>query len=140
MAVKTRIGLQGNPNGRVTGTLASLAASGTANVSFDLGETWDEYSLVAIIVDPTAPETALNTVTIYGGDLPQDLVASRILGVPGAATPSQAKFTNIAPATGSQTVWVRPMGRFVTVNFVNNDATNALGSNAAINFAAYQGA
>jgi hypothetical protein len=140
MPVNCRVGLQGNPNGRVIGSIASLAASGTALVSFDLGETWDAYTLVQITVDPTAPETALNTVTVYGGDLAQDLVAARILGQMGTSGLSQAKFTNIAPATGAQSFFVRPMGRFVTVQFQNQDATNALGNTAAINFAAYQGA
>jgi hypothetical protein len=135
----TLIGRFNDPN-RVTGAIASLAASGETQVTFDLGQNYDQYSLVQVIIDPTSPETALNTITIYGTDSVGDILSTgRILGVPGAATPSQAKFTNLAPATGAQAVWVRPLGRFIVVDFKNNDATNALGAGAQINFAAYAG-
>lgn len=140
MAVNCRIGKQGGADGRVIGSIASLAASGTAVVSFDLGEAWDSYTMVQVTLVPMAPETALNTVTIFGGDSAQDIQTSRILGQAGVAGVSQAKYTNVAPATGAQSCFVRPMGRFVTVQFVNNDATNALGAGSCINFAAYQGA
>jgi len=138
----TRLGRPGDAS--VTGSIAGLAISSHAYVSFDLGTDWDTFSMVGVMVDPTAPETALNTVTIYGSEnayiSAADPVPSRILGVPGSATPSQAKFTNIAPATGCQTIWVRPAGRFVCVDFFNQDGANAVGAAAAINFCAYCGA
>jgi hypothetical protein len=125
----------------VSGSIASLAASATTSVSFDLGETWDAYTLVQVTVDPAAPETALNTVTAYGTDIANDItMPARVLGQAGASGLSQAVFTNIAPATGAQSFFVRPNGRFVTVKFQNNDATNALGATSQINFAAYIGA
>lgn len=140
--VPTRVGLQGGPN--VTGTLASLASNGHAYVSFDLGPCYDLYTLVQVTLSPVAPMTALNTVTVYGADaaalVAADLMAARVLGTPGATGITQAKVTNMTPATGAQSLWVRPMGRFVTVDFFNQDGTNAAGAASAINFAAYAGA
>lgn len=139
-----RLGFQGNPNARVSGSIASLASNAHGIVSFDLGEQWDQYTMVQVVLFPVAPMTALNTVTIYGSEAAAlavaDLVAARILGTPGAATPSQAKATNLAPATGAQTMWVRPCGRFVVVDFFNQDGTNAAGATSSIAFAAYAGA
>lgn len=140
--VPTRLGRPGDAS--VTGSIANLAISAHAYVCFDLGPQWDLYSLVQILLDPTSPETALNTVTVYGAEnaylVAADVVPSRMLGVPGSATPAQAKFTNVAPATGCQAIWVRPAGRFVNVDFFNQDGTNAVGAQAAINFCAYAGA
>jgi len=138
----TRLGRPGDAH--VTGTIAGLAVSSHAYVNFDLGPAWDLFSQVQIILCPVAPMTALNTVTVYGAEAPYstaaDVVPSRILGIPGAAVPSQAKFTNLAPATGAQAVWVRPAGRFIVVDFFNQDPTNAAGPTSAITFAAYPGA
>lgn len=130
---KTITAFQGQPS--VTGTIASLAASGSVNVIFDLGTDWATYPVIAVWINIAAPATAAATLTC-SGYTDQDATRRRLPqayttgGVAGATS-------SVTPSGGAQCMLVRPLGRYIEANVVNGDATNAFGAASSIGIATY---
>jgi hypothetical protein len=125
----------------MSGSIASLPVSTHGYLCVDLGTEWQAYSLVQAIINLAGPMTTA-TATFYGADSlmqagAQDVATARLLGIPGSSTPTQAKFAAINPANGQQAVWLRPAGRFILVDVLNADSTNAGGAASRIDFVAY---
>lgn len=130
--IKTVKGFQGQPG--VTGTIASLAASGSTNVQFDLGPDWFQFSVVAIWLGAAGPST---TVTYSASGYSDEDATRRRLPQAFSTNTATAYYSAINPTAGSTCALVRPMGRYIEVAVTNNDATNALGAGSSIGFCAY---
>lgn len=121
--------------GWVSGSIASLAASGTANCIFDLGPTWRDMSLATIAVTPAGPSSGLNAVSISSSNTAAADTTRKLKDV-ATAGPSAISAT-ITVATGCQQFMVRPMGRFLVVTATNADGVNALGASSKVVVVAY---
>jgi len=120
--------------GWVSGDIASLAASGTATLVFDLGPNWDQYNVVQVAVVPAGPSSGLSGVAVYSS---ADAAFS-------AATDPQLNYTwgvSFGPAAGAavttpQSAMFSPMDRYLIVRATNADAVNAQGAGAFVQLAA----
>lgn len=125
----------GDIHGWVSGTPASLAASGTAVVVFDLGPNWMFYGLVQVLITPVAPSSGFNPVQIMC--TPNGATNfNRRLGF-AYSTGGAVVFGNFTSASGQVCVVVRPMDRYLVINIPNADAVNAVGATAKVAIAAY---
>lgn len=120
--------------GWVSGTIASLAASGTATIIFDLGADWVYYPFVRIYVNALAPSsglinTSVNSAATVGGTL----LRQGFMDTDSVST----TYLTFASANGPQTVDFRPMGRYVYISATNGDGANALGASSRIDLAQY---
>lgn len=122
---------------RVTGTLAGLAASGTATVCFDLGTDWENVELAQVCVSVAGPSTGLTAVQVSFADAVQTVINPnrRVGPLYGAAFGSIN--AAITTAGGANTVTVGPMGRFLLVTATNADATNATGAATTVTLQAF---
>lgn len=125
----------GGAAGWVSGTIANLAASGFATIIFDLGADWRQYCLVDVTVTPVGPSSGLNPVQFTGSDTPA-ANGNRRRGSP-MATGATTYFLNLATASSTQSVWMRPAGRYLVMTATNADAANALGAAAKVTLCAY---
>lgn len=122
--------------GWVSGDIASLAASATVDVIFDLGPKWQHINWVMVSITPVTPSSGLSAVMMSGSDTAAfnatrrlQAVNSLSFGVISAALTS---------ANGSQMLPVKPFGRFFIIRATNADASNAQGATAHATIATYQ--
>lgn len=123
----------GNGPGWVSGDIASLAASATATIVFDLGPNWDQYGVVQLAVVPAGPSSGLSNVKAFSS---ADAVLS-------AAADPQLNYTwgtSFGPAAGAaitapQSAMFSPMDRYFIVQATNADAVNAQGAGAFMQLA-----
>ncbi len=102
----------------VSGTIASLAISGTATVIFDLGLDWQQYGLLQLTVTGTAALSAITErASDDGATDAQDLIASS--GVPLVLT--------LAAAGQAQGVAL-VAGRYVRVAITNGGTAQGAGA------------
>lgn len=121
--------------GWVSGEIASLAASGTATVIFDLGPNWQAYGSVQIAVVPAGPSSGLSNVTVRSSD---DATFSATADPTLNSTNATTFGTGIAASvTTPQSSFVAPMGRFLGVIATNADGVNAQGATAFVQICAY---
>ena len=125
----------GGVAGWVSGDIASLAASATVNVVFDLGPEWRQYSYLELTVIPVAPSSGLNPVQFFASDSVAPNSARR-RGSP-FATGGTTYFVNLATGPGTQTMAMRPAGRYLICKATNADAANAQGATARVTLAAF---
>lgn len=120
--------------GWISGDIASLAASATATLIYDLGPNWDQYNVVQVGVVPAGPSTGLSGVSVFSSDdatfnAAQDVQLNSVWG---------ATFANLVAAiTSAQTACFAPMGRYLIVRATNADAVNAQGAGAFVLVCAY---
>ncbi|UOF78618.1 hypothetical protein [Bacteriophage sp.] len=120
--------------GWVSGDIASLAASATATIVFDLGPNWDQYNVVQVGVVPAGPSSGLSGVAAYSSDdaafnAAQDIQLNNVWG---------ATFGAISAAVAApQTTSFAPMGRYFIVRATNADGANAQGAGAFVAICAY---
>lgn len=121
--------------GWVSGTPASLAASGSVNVVFDLGPDWAQYILVQTTVRSESPSSGLDQVRFSGNDVPV-LTGTRYLRDMQSSA-GTVTWASVTTANAAGTFMVRPMGRYLIVAVHNADASNAQGPTTSITLAAY---
>lgn len=126
----------GDIGGWVSGTIASLAASATVDVIFDLGALWRCVAQVQVMVAPAGTSTGLSNVQVVSSDTAA-FNANRRLKDVAAAGPSTVNIASLTTANGVQAVLVKPAGRYLVVRATNADATNAQGAGAQIAAALY---
>lgn len=127
----------GSVPGWVSGDPAGLAASAQVHAIFDLGPHWERYGLVAVTVNPTVPSSGFSAVQASGADTPSNYDARRALAHAFQSGGQSRMFVAFTTGAGAGQVFLRPNGRFFTVNATNADATNAMGANAKFTLAAY---
>jgi hypothetical protein len=121
--------------GWISGDIASLAASATVTAVFDLGAFWQKYNMVQVMVTPVGPSTGLSAVQITSADTAAFNVNRRLKDALSAGPSTiNASFT---VATGTQSVYVKPAGRYLAVRATNADGAQALGATSKITVAAY---
>lgn len=118
--------------GWVSGSPASLAASGSVDCIFDLGQDWHQFPTVQVAFVPVAPSTTSTALAVgsdtaaFNGNRPLVVAASAAAG------------TGVAAFTTTAQSWlVRPMGRYFVVRVANTDASNAMGAGAKVTITAY---
>lgn len=127
-----------NGDSRVTGTIANLAASAVVTIYFDLGVDWMYYNSIGVTLLPTTPSTGISNVQLFGTDVNGSFITARRLGSLAATSASATIFIgSMTSASGSQTIYTKPIGRYVVLSVTNADATNALGSSSKVYLTAY---
>lgn len=120
----------------LTGTIASLAASTSADVQFDLGPQWDMWVAVHVWLKPVAAGGASDAIfQTYFGDTAG--AKTRRSGAAYTNSAIAAGYYALNPANGEQTICVRPMGRYLTIACQNANASVAWGSGSSVAVAAY---
>lgn len=120
--------------GWVSGTIASLAASGTATIIFDLGADWVFYPYVRIYFTALAPSSGLiNTSVNSSATIGGTLLRQGFIDTDSVST----TYLTLASANGPQTADIRPMGRYIYISATNGDGANALGATSRIDLAQY---
>lgn len=122
--------------GWVSGSIASLAASATVDCIFDLGPDWDQYPILAVLVMQDGPSTGLNPVQILGSDTTTP-DSRRRLSPAYAAGGNGASFSATMSTGAYVTMWVRPLGRFLTVRATNADGVNTAGVGSRVSVGMY---
>lgn len=130
------VAFSGQP-GWVSGDPAGLAASAQVNAIFDLGPHWDRYGLVAVTVNPAGPSSGFSAVQASGADTPSNYDHRRAMAYAFQGSGQARMFAAFNTASAAGQVFLRPNGRFFTVNGTNADAANAMGANAKFTLAAY---
>lgn len=125
----------GSVPGWVSGDIASLAASGSVSVIFDLGPHWDRYGMAAVAVTPNGPSSGLNAVQVFGSDSTAYDFTKRLGHAFG--TGWTATHSNLTTANGPMQSNVRPSGRYLIIQAANADAVNAQGVQATVIVSAY---
>lgn len=123
--------------GWVTGSPASMAASATVAVLFDLGADWDQYATVQVTLRPLGPSSGFSGVSFSGRDTPvaaQNLVRS-LREVSSSAF--AITFASVTTANAAAVAMLRPFGRYVVVMVTNADAANATGAGSRVALAAF---
>jgi len=124
----------GGEAGWITGTIASLAASGAATVQFDLGADWVFYPFIRLFILWAAPSSGTVNMQVHSADTAG--ATTRRIG-PIDMDSINTTFLTVSSASGPQTIDLRPMGRYLTITATNNDGANAVGSTARIDVAQY---
>lgn len=119
--------------GWVSGSPANLALSASANVLFDLGQDWHQYTSVNLAISSVGPSSGLSNVQVSSSDT-NAINTNRRLKDIGAVGPG-AIAASITTAGGVQQLSVRPMGRYLFVSVTNADGANAQGATAKITMA-----
>lgn len=123
--------------GWVSGDPAGLAASAQVNAIFDLGPHWDRYGLVAVTVNPAGPSSGFSAVQASGADTPSNYDNRRAMAYAFQGSGQSRMFATFNTVAAAGQVFLRPNGRFFTVNGTNADAANAMGAGAKFTVAAY---
>lgn len=133
---KNQISAGGSTPGWVGGTTANLAASSQVNIVFDLGQDWDQYSVIAANAFSQAPSVSGLTVLWRSSDTTSLVGVTRALRDMANTTmrPISDTFTT-AQAVGSY--FLKPMGRYLIAQVTNADATNAQGAGSKVTIAAF---
>lgn len=123
---ETQAGDGTNP-GHLAGTLASLAANASANVTYDLGYCWWAYPVVNVGVKSTGPSTGV-TINLISHDTTDPTVG--LIRSLNAATAAVFGILSslITTSSGQASSTVRPQGRYLTVQGKNSDVISAQGS------------
>lgn len=124
----------GNGPGWVSGDIASLAASGTATLIFDLGPNWDQYNVVQVGVVPAGPSSGLSGVAAYSSD---DVTFSAAADVQLNNCWATSFGAISAAITTPQSCAFNPMGRYFILRATNADGANAQGAGAFVQVCAY---
>lgn len=120
----------GSYEGHVSGTIASLAASTTVYVVFDLGPTWQYYTRLIINYFPAAASGTC-TFEAYGSNttsIPTSV--DRLSGSAGSTA-----FNTLTITSGSQALMTYPTSRYLHIRVTNG--TTALLANSAIKVTMY---
>ncbi len=126
----TAVTAGGSVAGWVSGTIASLAASASATMIFDLGPNWDQYPYVTVTVNPQGSSSGLTALQVFGSRTTTDTDVERLNFAYATSFAGQS----VAPTTanGVQSGIYRPAGRYVIVKATNADGTNAQGASASV--------
>lgn len=123
--------------GWVSGTPANLAAAASVACLFDLGPDWDQYATVQLAVRANGPSSGYSSVSASGRDTPVAVMnQSRYLREAGSSG-FGILFASLTTANTAGVAVVRPSGRYVVVNLVNADASNAMGAAAGVTLTAF---
>lgn len=121
--------------GWVSGDPASLAANSSVLLVFDLGEEWTQYGELQILGSQVGPSSSV-TYMLRGSN------SAAPVGVTRALRDLQS--TGVTPVSAAissgQAVGVfrvRPVGRYLIVQFINNDAAAATSPTAKVVLTAY---
>lgn len=120
--------------GWVSGNIASLAASGSINVIFDLGPNWDSYTILQCAHSSVSGSSGITVGFVKSST--DGALTSDDLSLNSAYATGAGNLT-AASSAGQRSFSVRPMYRFLIVNFTNADATNPVDANAFCLVTAY---
>lgn len=125
----------GATHGYISGTPASLAASATVSVWFDLGPEFDQYQGVVVSIAPSGASSGFSAVSAFGGDKVGISTGRRLNG--RYSSTSSTIYASINTSVGQQSFEVRPFGRYFGVQLSNADASNPMDANASVSIAAF---
>lgn len=111
----------------VTGTPASLAASASVDVKFDLGPNWAQYSKGMCSYAVASPSSG-GVIQIWYG---RAFGIKTWRGVQLGPT-SNTNYDTPTSAGGNKGMTTGPIERYVTVSVQNTDAVNAMGASSHV--------
>jgi hypothetical protein len=126
-----------NP-GWISGTPANLADGASADVLFDLGPLWLQYTLLQIVV-LSVTATSLSAIQASSSDN-TTRVAGRRVRTTSDTTPFATTFFTVTTSGGAQACFIRPMGRYLFLQVTNTAAGGAQGALAKVTVSGYPGA
>lgn len=126
----TAVTAGGDIPGWVSGTIASLAASATVTIVFDLGPYWDQYNSVQMAVNPVGPSSGLTAVQCFSSRTTTPSAVERLNM--GQAVNFNTSSATATVAAGVQSGMFRASARYFCVQATNNDGTNALGASSSV--------
>jgi hypothetical protein len=123
-------GVVDSEGGWVSGSPASLAASGIVVCVFDLGENYRQYPFLVLYMMPVGLSTGLICEAV-GSDDTTYATADFRLPIVGALATGTAYFTTLT-ANGQVSAILKTSHRYCLVRVTNTDAVNAVGATSSI--------